>query len=972
MKTHVALLILALCLLPAVAAGAFADGSVCVILEGASGPLAVPVTPASLLEHAVDLSGRQEATVEGALRVLVGGMDGHPSYFPRGTVVDFIDADVTGYVLALTFGHGFSDRADETLTDPMMHALAQTMQSIGGDRAVRVMVRDDRSQEHIPIGQWFQYPEFLPHKPYESRPGKSGPPGFGQPHANGFLSGKSIFLSPGHGWYYHDSSGAWLTQRGNTNGIVEDLSNAESVLQFLVPYFANSGAGVYTMREMDLNTETTVIDNLDAGFSTTGLWWSSSSTAGYYGSDYMVASVSLIETATATFTADVPADGLYHVYLWYTGGSNRSQDCRIRVHHADGESLVVQNLRRDGFTWKDLGRYYFRASDPPEKRKVVISNQGADPSTFVIADAVRFGGGLHAESGKPRWEMSGMYHATFMGCPQCVTNTVTTMPLYTQWEHEAGWEDGIYLSWHTNAPNPGTGTSSFAYASGGWDAPFNGVSGSLNLRAAIHNELIDDIRAGWDAGWSDRGQHTNWYGEINPNYNNETPGIVFEVAFHDTPDDAEQLKEPLFRQLAAKAVYQGTVRYFAVRDGLQPAFLPEPPREPTVQWDDGYFTVSWLAPDFDGGGLLGDPADGYRVYLGESGKGFGDAIVADKTFVSIPAFKGKADVTYFRFSATNAGGESFPTETLVASSGNGPRVLIVNGFDRIDKWANVPESYYGGGTIYRGTLARMNTYDYVIAHARAIAAAGVDFDSASSEAVISEAIDLAQYRAVVWISGEESTYGDSLNVDEQTLLADYLDGGGALFVSGSEIGWDLWELGDAADRDFYTDYLRAQYLADSSDIGDVTPSGMFSDTAPFLFDYDDYQIYAAYYPDCLAAYPDGSADMTYTGTGLGAAVAADTGLFRVVYLGFPFETIYDPTAQDTIMDAAMDFLLADDDDDDDDDDNDDVDDDDTIDDDDDNDDNNDSADDDDDDDDDDNDSFFDDDDDDTAGGICCG
>ena len=167
------------------------------------------------------------------------------------------------------------------------------------------------------------------------------------------------------------------------------------------------------------------------------------------------------------------------------------------------------------------------------------------------------GGGV---SGKPRWEESGYYYAGFMGRPDWESaGTVTAMPRYAAWEAEA-WETGkcIYLSWHSNASS-GTarGTISFAYSSGGWGGAFNGVAGGDKLRNRVHDEMINDIRLGWEAGWQDRGKTTANFGEINPSNNSEMPGALIEVAFHDNPTDAAALLDSNFRRLVARAVYQG-------------------------------------------------------------------------------------------------------------------------------------------------------------------------------------------------------------------------------------------------------------------------------------------------------------------------------------------------------------------------------------------------------------------------------
>src|SRR5690606_9046220 len=91
-------------------------------------------------------------------------------------------------------------------------------------------------------------------------------------------------------------------------------------------------------------------------------------------------------------------------------------------------------------------------------------------------------------------------------------NTVNAMPRWAAWENEA-WEQGrsVYVAWHTNAAESTTarGTSSYAYSSSGFQGPFDGVVGGLELRNAIQARLVDAIRALWQADWTDRGNYTN-------------------------------------------------------------------------------------------------------------------------------------------------------------------------------------------------------------------------------------------------------------------------------------------------------------------------------------------------------------------------------------------------------------------------------------------------------------------------------
>ena len=126
--------------------------------------------------------------------------------------------------------------------------------------------------------------------------------------------------------------------------------------------------------------------------------------------------------------------------------------------------------------------------------------------------------------------------------------------------------------------------------------------------------------------------------------------------------------------------------------------------------------------------LGGDPATGYRVYISDDGYGWSDAtaVSTGTNFAYVGLTPGK--VYYFKVSATNAGGESFPTETIAARVGPAnPPLLLVSGFDRIDRSALIAKNDTIG-TNYRMDLRRMNSYDYVVAHGEAIGAANVNFD----------------------------------------------------------------------------------------------------------------------------------------------------------------------------------------------------------------------------------------------------
>jgi hypothetical protein len=120
----------------------------------------------------------------------------------------------------------------------------------------------------------------------------------------------------------------------------------------------------------------------------------------------------------------------------------------------------------------------------------------------------------------------------------------------------------------------------------------------------------------------------------------------------------------------------------------------------------------------------------------------------------------------------------------------GPRqVLVVNGFDRLDKSQNFKLTYLTSGTTERVWQRYNNSRDDAAVVQAAIAAArpGVRVDAASNEAVIQRAVSLAAYDAVVWILGTESTAGRTFDATEQTLVEQFVALQRALFVPGRAV-----------------------------------------------------------------------------------------------------------------------------------------------------------------------------------------
>jgi uncharacterized lipoprotein YddW (UPF0748 family) len=885
----------------------------------------------------VDLSGVPQADAELLVAELLAGPtraeqeEGITSALPPGT--ELLDVAVSGSQVVVDLLVPFDflhTELDPVLSDAIVRQIVRTLEPLGLYH-FEVRAADEKGSL-VPISDFLRVPplpeptipdndEPLPDSPgYETRH-TGQPPALGQGQPQGALTGTAAWLSAGHGWYWNGTK--WTTQRFNYYdlGIVEDLSNAEAVNYYLARYLWNAGADMWLVRDWGMNRHEIIVDNDDGApaYTTTGTWKTTIDPPGYAGGTYQWTSTYSTRTATATWTPDLPEAGWYPIWVWYRHGANRPADSRYEIHHAGGVTPVSISQEIHGMTWRYLGEFYFEAGTSGH---VTLINQSDDydPSQAVIADTVRFGGGLGSieESGttsnRPRWEEAAKYWVMYQGAPEEVyvdddgdTNDVIARPRYAEWEAAKGYpgegEHAVYISWHTNGFDGSiTGTESYIHNT-------EPTTGSVRLQDWVHAELISDLRAAWDPSWVNRGQRSANFGELREL--STMPGVLLEIAFHDSASDADALREPAFRQLAARAVYQGIVKYQAERLGVPVHLLPEPPERLAARNSGpGEVTLTWAAPACCDG-VVGDAATAYKVYHSTNGRGFDNGTETTSTSLVVSGLQA-GSLHFFRVTALNDGGESFPSPVVAArtpASGQLVEFLIVDGFDRLDQTAMIPQWENSTlGTVQRMFLERMNRFDYSVEHGLALSACNRAFDGAVNEAVAAGDLALAGYRAVDWFTGEDSVADKSLSGVELALLASYLDGGGRLLISGAEIGYDLVQYG--RDPAFFRDYLRAEYRGDDAGTYQFSGAsgGIFEGLAG-RFDDSTLGTYDVGYPDRMAPRDGSALALRYSGgTADGAAVSYD-GDFGVVYMGFPLETVTDPSVRTSLVCAAADYLV---------------------------------------------------------------
>jgi hypothetical protein len=353
----------------------------------------------------------------------------------------------------------------------------------------------------------------------------------------------------------------------------------------------------------------------------------------------------------------------------------------------------------------------------------------------------------------------------------------------------------------------------------------------------------------------------------------------------------------------------------------------------------GELTLTWLPSPTDGDGPLGDAPTAYHVYTSPDGFAWGSPqLVAGTSRVLYDQAPGA--LVFLRVTGVNPGGESLPSPTLAARvpAEGEAAILIVDGFGRNDDtfttWQDDDvsiEDTARTGPSRRLYADRTNRRDYTIQHGTAMA---MPFDSATREMLRSPGdglpplVELGDYAIVDWIAGEERSpeaaipskvTDTALAPAEQALLAAFVERGGSLFISGADIGLDLAERG--LGPDFYAGTLRAVYRGDSAIPSDAdsshssvlpTAGGIFhgieslrlDDGSRGTYDADRVDYFVPLLDDARAK----SALVYASGVGHAGLTWAAHTCSRVVYFGFPFETIYPATTRQAVMDRILGFL----------------------------------------------------------------
>ncbi|MEM1116377.1 MAG: xanthan lyase [Bacteroidota bacterium] len=802
------------------------------------------------------------------------------------------------------------------------------------------------------------------------------------------LAGRHVALWPSHGWYYNAERDTWMWQRARLFTTIEDLFTVDLVVDELVPMLERAGAVTLLPRERDTNPLEVIVDDASEGYAETGPW--DRGPAGfafrevYRGQENPFRLGGSRETAAGTrdlrqasWTAALPEAGRYAVHVSYAPGPDRTEAARYTVAHAGGESAFEVNQRIGAGTWVYLGTFAF---DGPASVRLSGAGQGT-----VSADAVRFGGGMGnverggTTGGLPRWMEAGRYYEQFAGAPPFVYNTTgeetedyvddfRSRGEWVNWLRGApygptGHRDApglgipvdLSLAWHTDAgiDRDETIGTLLIYNVPGMDSTRafpNGTSRLANRDLAdyLQEQIVGDLRAAWRPTWRQRPMWDRGYSEAT---RANVPSALMELLSHQNFLDMQYGLDPRFRFDAARATYKAVGRFLAEQRG--DAFVVQPLRPTHLA-----ATIAALGTGAEAVRLTWRPQPDplepsalpthYLVQTRDGDLGWGEGVRVDSASVALPVPEAGV-VRSYRVVAANAGGTSRPSTALAVgiASDDAPRVLVVDGFDRVAApdivdeprrvgfvdpvgvpdgvsvitvgpqvefdseapYATDPEPGWGKslGTL-EGRRIMGNDFDHVAAHGEALLAAGRSFISATDEAVEAGVLRLGDYDLVDLALGlERTTRGPDADVPPafealpaamRDRLGAYLDGGGRLIVSGAHWAGDALASPEAAA--FVRDRLGVEAaLADTT-----TDVLRWTDgEAPFATDYGP-EAYAVRTADVLAP-TEAARVVGWFSTSREPAALASPG---VVALSAPIEAVTDPEARARLMRAALGWL----------------------------------------------------------------
>ncbi|MBM4174664.1 MAG: T9SS type A sorting domain-containing protein [Ignavibacteria bacterium] len=322
-------------------------------------------------------------------------------------------------------------------------------------------------------------------------------------------------------------------------------------------------------------------------------------------------------------------------------------------------------------------------------------------------------------------------------------------------------------------------------------------------------------------------------------------------------------------------------------------FPPEAPILSTIRGRNAIssseLTLNWM-------NQYAQQLKGFRVYLSKDSLSFPPTPYLDENYLKKDSLSvaitnlDSNSIYYVKVHAVDTLGNVSPSsDVYAASTGSKKRYLVVDGFDRTSG------SY---------SLAYHNFTQF---YSEGVFKSGRDVDACSNEALIANLISLSDYSGVIWFLGDESTANKTLNPSEQLLVQSYLQAGGNLLITGSEIAFELRTTAPT----FLTNYLKANYESDNSGSLLIYSTGNIFRAFP-----SDIQLGITYpedWPDGITPTGGSIACLNYRNGKVGGVYYK--GIYtggmkeaKLIFLSFALETTNNTTAKNILINDALNFF----------------------------------------------------------------
>ena len=294
-------------------------------------------------------------------------------------------------------------------------------------------------------------------------------------------------------------------------------------------------------------------------------------------------------------------------------------------------------------------------------------------------------------------------------------------------------------------------------------------------------------------------------------------------------------------------------------------------------------------------------AQGYWIHYGDDFNYLTESLYTENTNVVISNLNHDA-LYYFDIRVEDSAGTGKASRMMAASTNYSDNpVLIVNDY-----------------TVWR------KSRDNIFVHAEDFFYSGYSISSAEGSALEKGYIKLSDFFIVDWFCGDKGKFEITFPDSQQILIKSYLETGGNLFLSGSNIGYDLNMCRTSQDKNFYYDFFKARCVKNTPDNLISTyyqfepdTNSIFNELPLLFFDDGEQGFYNVTEPDVLLPYRGSTKGLMFSNTSSSRNTACIyyDGSFgessensKLIYMTIPYETIYPDEDRQQLFKVISDFF----------------------------------------------------------------